>query len=189
MSDISPQIKKENDKEAEEATSSAATTIGGLLNGKDKKVKAGETAPTPEEDKLAKEKKAAELAKAKQGATSAIGKLLGGGKDQHKAERYGEPPTLVSVLFPDLSALLVPAIQEKLDVAQARLIKANSAAREREAADIDGVKLAIQEIEKGLDTQVELLKTFPNLIQQVRNFISFSLFDAVLTLASSLRPK
>ncbi|KAL1943854.1 hypothetical protein VTO73DRAFT_3672 [Trametes versicolor] len=149
LQELSAKIKKEHEAEAEEATSGATTTIGGLFTGgKDKKPKSGETVPlTEEDDKAAKEKKAAELAKAKSGAAAAVSKLIGGGKDTNKAQRY--------------------AIQEKLDIAQAKLIKANSAAREREAADVDNVVLANQEIQKTLDTQVELFQTFPNLTQQL----------------------
>lgn len=65
-----------------------------LGGGKDKKAQTGGASATPEDEQLAKEKKAAELANAKQGAGAALGKLLGGsgGKDQYKAERYGESP-------------------------------------------------------------------------------------------------
>lgn len=81
------------------------------------------------------------------------------------------PPPISSELITPLS----PAIQEKLDIAQAKLIKANSAAREREAADVDNVVLANQEIQKTLDTQVELFQTFPNLTQQVDIYSHFLL--------------
>lgn len=142
-----------------------------FTGGKDKKPKAGETVPlTEEDDKAAKEKKAAELAKAKSGAAAAVSKLIGGGKDTNKAQRYGVSWTLLPPITPELNAPISLAIQEKLDIAQAKLIKANSTAREREAADVDNVVLANQEIQKTLDTQVELFQTFPNLTQQVPKY-------------------
>lgn len=84
---------------------------------------------------------------------------------------------------------IVSAIQEKLSVAQARLVKANSTARDRKAVDSEGVLRAIEDIQKSLDTQIELLKTFPNLAKQARS-LSFSItFELFLTIAGSSRTK
>ncbi|KAH9887218.1 hypothetical protein C8Q73DRAFT_794782 [Cubamyces lactineus] len=149
IKEISAKIKKEDEDTARQATRRASGYIGGLLGGKKKTEDDDEaTISEADKDKKAKAKKAAEVAQSKAEAMDAAKKLLSGdGKDSKEAQRRD--------------------LQEQLEIAQARLINASSAARDGESIDLDALMQVDRDIQKGLDTQIEQLRTLPNLSQQL----------------------
>ncbi|KAI0336701.1 hypothetical protein GY45DRAFT_1357631 [Cubamyces sp. BRFM 1775] len=149
LKDINAKIKKEDEETARQATSRASSYLGGLLGGKSKtEDDADETVSEADKAKKAKAKKAAELTQSKAEAMDAAKKLLASGdKDSKEALRRD--------------------LQEQLEIAQAKLIKATSAARDGESIDLDALLQVDRDIQKGLDTQIEQLRTLPNLSEQL----------------------
>ncbi|KAI0659412.1 hypothetical protein C8Q70DRAFT_987791 [Cubamyces menziesii] len=163
LKDINAQIRKDTEEATHNVVSRASSSFGSFFSLKNKHSEATaaaeETASETnrDKDKKAKDKKPAESASArfKSDAVDQVTKLLsdggsllsGGGKESPEAQRRD--------------------IQEQLEISEARLIKATSAARAGDRSDLDTVLRAEREIQKGLDAVIEHLKTFPSVTHQL----------------------
>ncbi|KAH9887245.1 hypothetical protein C8Q73DRAFT_668772 [Cubamyces lactineus] len=154
LKEINAQIRKDTEEATRHVVSRTSATITSLFGHRNKGSEAAvaeEAAPEADtKDRKTKERKAAELARSKAEAIDHATKMLSGGggiRESHEAQRRD--------------------IQERLEIAQARLIRATSAARASDRGDLDAVLHAEREIQRGLDTVIEHLKMFPNVTQQL----------------------
>ncbi|OSD08801.1 hypothetical protein PYCCODRAFT_1462982 [Trametes coccinea BRFM310] len=164
LDEITAQITKAEEEQAEESTSSAKTYIGGVFSGSKKEPKADKTLSAEEQAKLTKAKTAEETAKAKSDAIKAGKKLisgLSGGKDANEKRRI--------------------EIRQQLSVAQAKLNRATAAMREREGINIDAILKAEKDIESSLDKLTEQLQVFPRLVNELNSEVAkyLAAFEAV----------